>query len=76
MTATTQTSAGVAYRLGLVGEIPLGEGRAFALGGEQVAVFRLRDGSPPRRVGGLPAPGRTRSPTARSTTASCSARCT
>ncbi|HEU4666974.1 MAG TPA: Rieske (2Fe-2S) protein [Arthrobacter sp.] len=31
--------------LGPVEQIPLGEGRAFAVGGEQVAVFRLRDGS-------------------------------
>ncbi len=28
-----------------VEEIPLGEGRAFDVGGTQVAVFRLRDGS-------------------------------
>lgn len=26
-------------------DIPVGEGRAFAVNGEQVAVFRLRDGS-------------------------------
>ncbi|OAE02850.1 Rieske (2Fe-2S) protein [Arthrobacter sp. OY3WO11] len=31
--------------LGPVDQIPLGEGRAFAVGGEQVAVFRLRDGT-------------------------------
>jgi nitrite reductase (NADH) small subunit len=31
--------------LGPVAEIPLGEGRAFVVGGSQVAVFRLRDGS-------------------------------
>lgn len=31
-------------RLGRVDQIPLGEGRAFAVGDEQVAVFRLRDG--------------------------------
>ena len=34
-----------AYALGPVGQIPIGEGRAFDVGGEQVAVFRLRDGS-------------------------------
>jgi nitrite reductase (NADH) small subunit len=28
-----------------VSEIPVGEGRAFAVGEEQVAVFRLRDGT-------------------------------
>ena len=32
-------------RSGPVDQIPLGEGRAFDVGGEQVAVFRLRDGS-------------------------------
>ena len=39
------TSAPAAHRLGPVDEIPVGEGRAYAVGGEQVAVFRLRDGS-------------------------------
>lgn len=28
-----------------IGDIPVGEGRAFAVDGERVAVFRLRDGS-------------------------------
>ena len=32
------------HRLGPVQAIPLGEGRAFAVGDTQVAVFRLRDG--------------------------------
>ncbi|HEY7273381.1 MAG TPA: Rieske 2Fe-2S domain-containing protein [Actinoplanes sp.] len=32
-------------RLGPVEDIPLGEGRAYAVDGENVAVFRLRDGS-------------------------------
>lgn len=36
---------GTAHRLGAVDQIPLGEGRAFAVDGEQVAVFRLRDGT-------------------------------
>jgi nitrite reductase (NADH) small subunit len=31
--------------LGPVDQIPYGEGRAFDVQGEQVAVFRLRDGS-------------------------------
>ena len=31
--------------VGSVDEIPIGEGRAFAVDGEQIAVFRLRDGS-------------------------------
>lgn len=30
--------------LGPVDQIPYGEGRAFDVGGQQVAVFRLRDG--------------------------------
>jgi nitrite reductase (NADH) small subunit len=32
-------------RLGPVDEIPLGEGRSYAVGDRMVAVFRLRDGS-------------------------------
>jgi nitrite reductase (NADH) small subunit len=31
--------------IGTVEEIPVGEGRAFAVDGTQVAVYRLRDGS-------------------------------
>lgn len=31
--------------VGHVDEIPVGEGRTYALGGEQVAVYRMRDGS-------------------------------
>jgi nitrite reductase/ring-hydroxylating ferredoxin subunit len=38
-------AAWVAYQLGPVDQIPYGEGRAFAVGGHQVAVFRKRDGS-------------------------------
>ena len=34
-----------AYTVGMVDDVPPGEGRAFAVAGEQVAVFRLRDGS-------------------------------
>lgn len=33
------------HRLGPVDAVPVGEGRAFAVAGEQIAVFRLRDGS-------------------------------
>ena len=40
MTAVEATS----HRLGPVDEVPVGEGRSFAVAGEQVAVFRLRDG--------------------------------
>jgi nitrite reductase (NADH) small subunit len=32
------------HRLGAPDDIPVGEGRAFAVGDRQVAVFRLRDG--------------------------------
>jgi nitrite reductase (NADH) small subunit len=34
----------VEHRLGPVADIPLGEGRAFAVGGQAVAVFRPRGG--------------------------------
>jgi nitrite reductase (NADH) small subunit len=40
VTAPTLTE----HMLGPVDEIPVGEGRAFGVGGDQVAVFRLRDG--------------------------------
>lgn len=32
------------HNLGPLDQIPIGEGRAFAVDGEQIAVFRLRDG--------------------------------
>ena len=35
----------VQFSLGPVGQIPYGEGRTFAVAGEQVAVFRLRSGA-------------------------------
>lgn len=35
----------VEYRLGLAAHLPVGEGRAYPVGGDMVAVFRLRDGS-------------------------------
>ncbi len=33
------------HSLGSIDEIPIGEGRAFAVEGEQVAIYRLRDGT-------------------------------
>ncbi|HEX6523279.1 MAG TPA: Rieske (2Fe-2S) protein [Streptosporangiaceae bacterium] len=39
------TGATAEHRLGPVAELPVGEGRAYAAGGETIAVFRLRDGS-------------------------------
>ena len=52
MTATTTSGrtpggdapAGGVHRLGPLDQIPAGEGRAFEVAGEQVAVFRLRNG--------------------------------
>jgi nitrite reductase (NADH) small subunit len=44
----TDTGTGArttAHVVGRVEDVPLGEGRAFVVGGVQVAVFRLRDGS-------------------------------
>ena len=32
------------HRLGSIEQVPFGEGRAFDVGGQQVAVFRVRDG--------------------------------
>jgi nitrite reductase (NADH) small subunit len=34
-----------AHAVGTLDEIPIGEGRAFAVDGTEIAVFRLRDGS-------------------------------
>ena len=41
----TRTGGPKAYTVGMADDVPLGEGRAFVAGREQVAVFRLRDGS-------------------------------
>lgn len=38
------TTVAIEFRLGPVAEIPTGEGRAYAVADEAVAVFRLRDG--------------------------------
>jgi nitrite reductase (NADH) small subunit len=42
-TTVADTTAG--RRLGPVEVIPIGEGRAYAVDDEQIAVFRLRDGT-------------------------------
>lgn len=44
MTAVDIVDSGRTHRLGPVTEIPVGEGRAYAVDGHQVAVFRLRGG--------------------------------
>ncbi|WP_346623421.1 Rieske (2Fe-2S) protein [Blastococcus montanus] len=41
----TEERSTTAHVVGSVAEVPPGEGRTFVVGGEQVAVFRLRDGS-------------------------------
>ena len=40
-----ELSAGTRHDLGPIAQVPAGEGRAFAVAGEQIAIFRLRDGS-------------------------------
>ncbi len=45
MGAHPASADSASYNLGPVDQIPFGEGRAFGVEGEQVAVFRLRDGS-------------------------------
>ena len=42
---STDSLTGTETNLGPVDQIPLGEGRAFGVDGEQIAVFRLRDGA-------------------------------
>jgi nitrite reductase (NADH) small subunit len=43
--------------LGPVDGVPVGEGRAFAVDGEQIAVFRLRDGGLRATQAGCPHAG-------------------
>ena len=43
-TAAPRTQPGQEQRLGLVTQVPVGEGRLFEVDGWRVAVFRLRDG--------------------------------
>ena len=40
-----ELSAGTRHDLGPIAQVPAGEGRAFAVAGDQIAIFRLRDGS-------------------------------
>ena len=43
---TTEAAAGPrAHTVGLLDDVPPGEGRTFVVAGTQVAVFRLRDGA-------------------------------
>ena len=44
-TAPATVAGPKAYTVGMVEDVPPGEGRAFVVDGVQVAVFRLRDGS-------------------------------
>jgi nitrite reductase/ring-hydroxylating ferredoxin subunit len=37
--------SGGLHRLGPLEQVPVGEGRSFGIDGQQIAVFRLRDGS-------------------------------
>ena len=43
--SSARPSARPAHRLGPLDQIPIGEGRAFGVDGQQVAVFRLRTGA-------------------------------
>jgi len=43
MSTPTQTVG--SHRLGPLEQIPIGEGRAFGVNGQQIAVFRLRTGA-------------------------------
>ena len=45
MTAVIGGAGATAVRLGPVDQIPIGEGRAFGVDGQQVAIFRLRSGA-------------------------------
>ena len=45
MTAVIGDVGETAVRLGPIDQIPIGEGRAFGVDGQQVAIFRLRSGA-------------------------------
>ncbi len=44
-TDTSTASTATRHALGPVAQVPPGEGRAFVIAGEQVAIFRLRSGA-------------------------------
>ena len=44
MTGVSASKAGM-HRLGPLDQVPVGEGRAYTVNEEQIAVFRLRDGA-------------------------------
>ncbi len=43
--STDVRPSGTRHSVGPVSQVPHGEGRTFVVAGEQIAVFRLRDGS-------------------------------
>ena len=45
MSADLQVDVAAGTRVASCAELPIGEGRTFAVNGEQVAVFRLRNGA-------------------------------
>ena len=45
LTPTATTAGPRAHTVGMADDVPPGEGRTFVVGTEQVAVFRLRNGS-------------------------------
>jgi nitrite reductase/ring-hydroxylating ferredoxin subunit len=44
VSAPVAVRTGTEHRLGPIDQVPFGEGRAFDVAGQQVAVFRIRDG--------------------------------
>ena len=42
---STNVATRTRHDLGPVAQVPFGEGRAFVVAGDQIAIFRLRDGS-------------------------------
>ena len=55
-TTTVAPPGPKAHTVGMVDDVPMGEGRTFVVAGTQVAVFRLRDGSLERGPSAYPQP--------------------